>query len=318
MENTPKREEFTPVPLPPPEKKGSRVGAFTKSAMKNSGTVLGFMIVIAIASLVGNVGTLAAIITLFPDAFPGDGTSTSKRITATECNIDVIPLHGIILPYAGADKDGVSVDLPPSTSATDVRYWMKEDEKDENVRGILVQVSSPGGYPTAGEDMMLLFKRSPLPVAALIRDTGASAAYLAATGADTIIASPFSDIGSIGITMSYLDNSEQNKKEGLQYISLTSGKFKDSGSSNKPLTEEERKLFDRDLKIYHEQFVKEVAENRKLPISDVSKLADGSSMPGSLALQNKLIDQLGDRETARTWFANKLALENSEIVFCDE
>src|SRR3989338_3767651 len=136
-------------------------------------------------------------------------------------------------------------------------------------------------------------KNSVLPSVGLIREAGTSGGYLVATGADTIIASPFADVGSIGVTMSYVENWGQNEKEGLRYVSLSSGEYKASGDPNKPLTPAERSLAERDLKIYHEQFVKEVAENRGLSIEEISKLADGSSMPGSLALENKLIDALG-------------------------
>ena len=63
--------------------------------------------------------------------------------------------------------------------------------------------------------------------------------------------------------------------------------------------------------------MKEVSENRNLPIEDVAKLADGSSMPGELALKNKLIDAIGDQETARAWFAGEFGVSSEEIIFCE-
>jgi len=62
--------------------------------------------------------------------------------------------------------------------------------------------------------------------------------------------------------------------------------------------------------------VAEVAENRNLPIETIAKLADGSSMPGKLALEAGLIDAVGNREVARAWFANQLGMSPEEIVFC--
>jgi ClpP class serine protease len=59
-----------------------------------------------------------------------------------------------------------------------------------------------------------------------------------------------------------------------------------------------------------------IAENRNIPFEDVSKLADGSSMAASLALEHKLIDAVGDKETARAWFAEQLNLPVEEVVFC--
>jgi len=247
----------------------------------------------------------------------GDG-DVIQEITNDEslCNIAIIPINGDILPYAGANEDG-SGSLPPSSNPDDVMAAFRAIEADSDIRGILMRIDSGGGSPIAGEIISNGLKNISLPSVSLIQGTGASSAYLIATGADTIIASPFSDIGSIGITMSYVDNVERNNQEGLQYISLTSAKFKDYGAPDKILTASERALFERDLKIYHEQFVKEVAENRGLPIEQVAKLADGSSMPGALALQNKLIDQLGDQETARAWFSGQLKLPPEEVVFCE-
>ena len=247
------------------------------------------------------------------------GYNRSTVISDGSCNIAVIPITGDIIPYAGANKDGMTydTDLPPTANPDDVLATLRSAESDPNVLGVLARIDSGGGAPVASEVIANGFKNSSLPVVALIRETGTSGAYLLATGAETIIASPFSDVGSIGITMSYLENTAKNTNEGLQYVSLASAKFKDYGSPDKPLTSLERDLIERDLKIWHDYFVKEVAENKNLPIEQVAKLADGSSMPGSLALENNLIDALGDRETARAWFAEQLEISLEEVVFCE-
>jgi protease-4 len=235
------------------------------------------------------------------------------------CNIAVVPLVGDILPYSGANKDGLVMesDLPPTTNADDFSYMIRAAQADPNIAGILVSIDSPGGTPVASEIMADALKRSGLPVAALIREIGASGAYMAATGAGTIIASPFSDVGSIGVTMSYLENTGQNEAEGLDFVSLTSAPFKDTGNPNRALTAEERALLERDLDIYHDQFVNLVAANRNMPKEEVAKLADGSSMPGTLALEKGLIDALGDKETAREWFAGQLDMSQDDVRFCE-
>ncbi|MEI8124000.1 MAG: S49 family peptidase, partial [bacterium] len=151
-----------------------------------------------------------------------------------------------------------------------------------------------------------------------IRSAGTSAGYLIATGANTIVASPWSDVGGIGVTMSYVENVNQNAEQGLDYVSLSSGKYKDYADPNKLLTKDERALLERDLAIFHQNFIQEVSVNRKLTVDFVTNLADGSSMPGSLALQNKLVDQVGDEETVRSLFAQKLKIPLSDVVFCDD
>lgn len=226
------------------------------------------------------------------------------------CNIAVIPIEGNILAYAKEGKSGTNQD--------ETLAKLRHAENDPNVLGVLVPINSWGGKMAAAEAMANGLKHSSLPVVAQIQEEGLSAAYLIATGAKTIIASQFSDVGGIGITMSYLENSEKNIKEGLKYVSLSSAKFKDYGTENKPLTQDERALFERNLKIWHDYFVKLISENRQLPLEHIKKLADGSSLAGSLALENKLIDQLGDRETARYWFAKHFNINPKDIVFCNE
>ncbi len=243
------------------------------------------------------------------------GYNAGLSVSDGYCNIAVVPIVGDI--YTDEPSSGGEGDTPAVTNADDVVSKLRAAEQDPSVRGILVRIDSLGGTPVASEIIANELRRSPLPVAALIREYGTSGGYLAATGADAIFASPLSDVGGIGITMSYLENWEKNAWEGFRFVSLVSAPLKDYGNPDKPLTYAERTLIERDLKIYHEQFVKEVAENRDLPVEQVAKLADGSSMPGSLALEKKLIDALGDQETARAWFAKELELPMEEVTFCE-
>ncbi len=123
-------------------------------------------------------------------------------------------------------------------------------------------------------------------------------------------------IGSIGVTMSYLDYAKENEKDGITYNQLSSGKFKDIGAYDKSLTPEEKELLMRDINILHENFIKAVANNRNLDIKKVRQLADGSDMLGQMALENGLIDQIGGRYEVEEYLRNKIG-EDIEIC-CTE
>jgi len=170
-------------------------------------------------------------------------------------------------------------------------------------------VHSYGSYPVAGEEVANAMRKAQKPTVAIIRNGGLSAAYYAATGADKIFASVNSDVGSIGVTMSYLDSSLQNQKEGLTYNQLSAGRFKDAGDPDKKLSAEEIKLFMRDVDIIHQNFIKAVAENRDLDINKVRALADGSSMLGEMALKNGLIDQIGGIDEAKEYLKEKIGAD---------
>lgn len=229
-----------------------------------------------------------------------------------KCNIAIVPIQGEI---------GFFGKIPTDTQLADadiIIASVHNAESASGIMGILIRIDSPGGSPVAGRLLSDTLKRSKLPVAAVIRSQGTSGAYFVATGAGIIIADPMSDVGDIGVTMSYVDNVKQNQNKGLNFVSLVSAHYKDYGNPNTTLTQEERMLLERDLKMNHHEFVKAVAENRKLPIEEIDKLADGSSLPGTLALKYKLIDALGDQESARAWFSEKLQIPVADVKYCEE
>jgi len=245
----------------------------------------------------------------------GDYLSDSEYTEESSCNVLGIELHGELttyIPPTDTDEEGFA--LIDSTASENIVYAINDAENDESIKAIIIEVDSYGGYPVAGEEVAIALKKANKPTIALIREGGASAAYMAASGADKIFASKNSDVGSIGVTMSYLDNTQQNFKEGLSYISLSSGKYKDTGNPNKSLSQEEKNLLMRDVNILHENFIKMVAENRNLDIEKVEKLADGSTMLGEMALQNGLIDQIGGMFEVKDYLKEKIG-EDVEVCW---
>lgn len=224
-----------------------------------------------------------------------------------DCNVSGIELHGSLITYIPpADLDEEDNLLEDQTGSENIVYYINEAENEDKIKAIILEVDSYGGSAVAAEEVSNALKNAKKPTVALIRDGGVSAAYFAATGADKIFASKNSDVGSIAVTMSYLDNVKQNQKEGLTYNQLSSGKFKDTGDPDKALSMEEIKLLMRDINIIHQNFIKAVVENRNLDIKKVKSLADGSTMLGEMALQNGLIDQIGGMFEVKEYLKEKI------------
>lgn len=223
-----------------------------------------------------------------------DVSSTETSSQNPDCNVYGINIHGDIVTYnshdAFNDQGALRYD---QTSADEVTYYLKQAEDSDNIKAIAIEIDSSGGSGEAGEEIMRAFKDSKKPVVAFIRNRGLSAGYLLATGAQTIFASKFSDVGSIGVTQSYLQNTNKNIKDGYTYIDLSSGKYKDTGSPDRPITEDEKQMIMKDIKIGLDYFIQIVATNRNLDIEKVKKLADGSTVMGEAALKNGLIDKIG-------------------------
>jgi protease-4 len=243
--------------------------------------------------------------------FVGFIYDTTDAISDGSCNVAVLPLEGVIVPFHGIG------DYPLTVTPQLVREFFDRAEADPFIEAILVEINSPGGTPVAAEHIAERLRESELPVLTLIGDIGASGGYLVAAAGDQIVASTMSDVGGIGVTMSYLEESEKNDEEGITFVQLARGEFKDAGNPNKPLTDAERERFEADLDLVYQEFITQVATYRGLERERVAALADGATMPGIRAIEEGLVDHLGGRTRARELIAENLAIPIEDVTLCE-
>lgn len=234
--------------------------------------------------------------------------------TSINCSVAGINIHGTIMTYLPEHAEG-DINFDYDTVASESILWsIKNANENPDIKAIVLEIDSMGGSPVAGEEIANAVKNSQKPILGLIRQSGASAAYWAVSGADRIWASKNSDVGSIGVTQSYLNNVENNKKEGFTYEQLSSGKFKDSGTPDLSLTKEEKDLFMRDVNIVYRNFMDAVSINRNIPLEEVKKIADGSTVLGEKARELGLIDEIGGITEVEKYLENQLG-EKPEICW---
>ena len=234
-----------------------------------------------------------------------DGYSYNEESFENEgCNVAKVNLHGFL---------DVDVYEEGDVSSDSVIQMVEKAEQSENIKAIILDIDSSGGTAFAGEEVSNSLSRTTKPTIALIRTMGLSSAYWSVIGADIIFASVNSDVGGISVTSSYVDNVKKNQMDGLNYNLISSGKYKDMLNPDKYLTYEERALAQRDVQIVHDNFVKAVAEKRNLDIEKVKALADGSSMAGQMALENGLVDRIGDMFAVKQYLKEILG---EEVVIC--
>lgn len=181
------------------------------------------------------------------------------------------------------------------TSSEDILDLLDGANNDE-IKVIWLEVDSIGGEPQAAEEIYEKIKRIEKPVISFIRADGVSAAYWAAASSDYIFALNTSNVGSIGVTMSYTDNVKKNEKDGVSYNEINTGKFKDISDENKLLSAEDRGVLNEYLQSLYDEFVEDVSEGRGIDLNEVRKLADGRFWTGKQALELKLVDQLGTED----------------------
>ena len=177
---------------------------------------------------------------------------------------------------------------------------LKRFREDPRVRAIVLRVNSPGGVVAPAQEIMREVEktRKHKKVVASFGSMAASGGYYAACAADLIMAAPGTATGSIGVIMRLTNMEDLARKLGLDFYSLKAGALKDLGSPFRPMTPEEKEVLQKLLNDIHEQFIRDVARGRKLPLDKVRALADGRIFTGEEAKKLGLVDELGNFEDA--------------------
>jgi protease-4 len=178
--------------------------------------------------------------------------------------------------------------------------WIEEVAANEDCKGALLRVNSPGGAVGPSQEIYAALKRlqKKKPVVASLGAVGASGGYYAAIAADEVFAGPSTLTASIGVKMTVPNMEGLMKTLGLSEKTLSTGSLKDAGSSWRAMSPEEESYFQGLINDMYDEFITVVATERGMSVDKVRPLADGRAMTGRQALAKGLIDRLGDREDA--------------------
>jgi protease-4 len=214
-------------------------------------------------------------------------------LAATANSIYVIDMEGVI---SGTESTGLLA------QATVTPEYMIDQfvaaERNPGVKAILIRVNSGGGSSAASQEIFEELKKVKKPVVVSVGDVCASGAYYISCAADSIVANRSSAVGSIGVILQVPNFEELYEKLGIEYTTIKQGKYKDAGSTDRPLTEEEKTLLEEQTFKIYEQFIQDVAETRGLPVEKVKEIATGWVYLGTEAKDLGLIDVIGTYKDA--------------------
>lgn len=217
--------------------------------------------------------------------------------------IAVIALRGLISTGVGGNVGDSMVD--------DLRWELEQARNDDNVRAVVLEVDSPGGEVTASDMIYhsVVQTRARKPVVVYMESLAASGGYYVSCGGKFLMANETSITGSIGVIIQTLNYEQLFNKIGLASVVFKSGKFKDMLNGARPITPEERDYVQGFVMKTYEQFLGVVAKERNVPAETLRNgIADGRILSGRDALDNHLIDGLGQIEDA---FAKAKELGNA-------
>jgi protease-4 len=177
---------------------------------------------------------------------------------------------------------------------------LRDFGKDDKVKAVVLRIDSPGGVVGPSQEISAAVKklRAKKPVVVSMGSVAASGGYYIAAPATLIYANPGTITGSIGVLMKFSNLEGLMDKVGMKAFTLKTGKFKDVGSPARAMNAEEKAMLQSVIDSTHGQFVRAVAEGRKLPVEQVRLIADGRIFSGEQALEEKLVDKLGTMQDA--------------------
>ena len=208
--------------------------------------------------------------------------------------------------------------MPPYTGR--LLKQIKKAREDEDVKGTILVVDSPGGLVADSHmiyrELRLLSAEKPMFVS--MKRLAASGGYYIAMGAGPdakIFAQPTTWTGSIGVIIPRYNVSKLANEYGVQVEPLKSGRFKDTMSPFRDLSDEERQLWADIINDSFDRFVGVIEENRSnLTRKEVESLATGQIYTANQAKANGLIDEIGFLEDVVDEMKSKLGLSEARVV----
>lgn len=237
------------------------------------------------------------------------GSLFSKK-EKKDAKIGILVLEGAIMP--GKSEEG-------TIGSDSVVRELQKLRLDEKIKGVILRINSPGGSALASDviwyEVEKLKKEKPVYVS--MGDVAASGGYYIAAGANKIFADVNTITGSIGVFSVLLNvQKTMENKIGLNFDRVVTSKFADLGSGVRPMEDDEKLIFENDVRRIYRNFLGVVEKGRSYTrFADVEMVAQGRVWSGSQAKEVGLVDQLGGLEECALALASELKLEDYDLDF---
>ena len=176
---------------------------------------------------------------------------------------------------------------------------------------VIVHINSPGGT-TAGSEQLydaLVRLKAKKPLVVVVEGLAASGGYITAIAADHIIAQSMSLVGSVGVLFQYPNFTDLLKTIGVQVETIRSTPLKAAPDGFGPTSPEARAALESIVMDSYAWFRGMVQDRRKLAGADLDRVADGRVFTGRQAIDLKLIDEIGNEQSALDWLEKQKGVD---------
>lgn len=210
------------------------------------------------------------------------------------------------------------------TSYEGIKSQISTAVADPRVEAIILDMESPGGEATGAFEAADFVRTmaAKKPIIAVVNGLAASAGYALAAGATKIIAGKSSVLGSIGVVMLHVDQSEMLAKKGVKPTLIFAGAHKVDGNPFEPLSDKVHASLQAEVMTFYATFVESVAAMRGISERDV-RATEAKTFLGEEAVKLGLADELGTIEGIVSTFsasgrASRLQPRSKGDIFMSE
>lgn len=219
----------------------------------------------------------------------------------TNNTVAVLPLYGVMMQRVGAVDE-----MSGATSTERFKRAFREQVNNPAVKSIIIDVDSPGGSVYGTDELAAEIREAAKQktVVAVSDSLMASAAYYVSSGASEIVASPSSEVGSIGVLAVHYDLSKSDEMDGITPTLIKAGKYKAEGHPDFPLSDDAREHIQEDVDRYYGMFLRAVAAGRGVSVDRVrAGFGEGRMFGAQEAVRRGMADRVATLDETIARFA---------------
>ena len=229
--------------------------------------------------------------------------------------IQVIHANGAIISGDSESGDGLFGGGESIGSRT-IDEMLDDALNDDNVKGVVLRLDSPGGSALASEVMWQAIRAfgEEKPIICSVGGMAASGGYYIASACDEILIEPRSIVGSIGVVAGKLNLKGLYDLVGISVHTRSRGPNASLLSSVDNFTDDEKKKLEDSMKLVYDLFRDRVATGRGTRLKDLDAVDEGMLFTGTQAVKSGMADGLGSVQDAIALVAKKAELEEGSYA----
>ena len=198
----------------------------------------------------------------------------------------------------------------------DILEQLKDLNNDQNVKGLITIINSPGGTYVGSKEIHESIKKlsKKIPTVAYMREMATSGGYLVSLSSDRIFGNEGTITGSIGVILQTADISQLLGKLGINPVIIKSGDLKAVPNPAEEIDEKKLNYLKDVIKKMQTEFLNLVKKSRDISSSTLDLVSDGRIVTGKQAKDLKLIDAVGTENDALSWLKKEAGLDDDVRV----